>query len=44
MANVLEFLLETWLHLIVAEMKRIKRIMGKVYELRVGHQKIGDAD
>lgn len=32
MANVLEFLLEIWLHLIVAEMKRIKRMMGKVYE------------
>lgn len=43
-ANVLKFLLVTWLHLIVAEMKGIMRIMGKVYELRAGRHKIGDAD
>lgn len=43
-ANVLKFLLVTWLHLIVANMKGIMRMMGKVFELRVGRQKIEDAD
>lgn len=43
MATVLKFLLGTWLHLIVAEMKGIMRMMGKVYELRAECQKIGDA-
>lgn len=43
-ANVLKFLLVTWLRLIVAEIKGIMRIMGKVYELRAGRQKMGDAD
>lgn len=43
-ATVLKFLLGTWLHLIVAEMKGIMRMMGKVYELRAECQKIGDAD
>lgn len=31
--NALEFLMDTWLYLIIAEMKGIKRIMEKVYEL-----------
>lgn len=43
-ANVLKFLLVTWLHLIVAKMKGIMRMMGKVFELRAGRQKIEDAD
>lgn len=29
--DVLEFLLETWLHLIDTEIKRIKRTIGKAY-------------